>query len=259
MYPSRPTQQAVTPTRVTPTPRVIIPERAISDGVNRATGPLFPPAVSGQARDIADRWNVRLGIAQLTALLNVATGTQVISGHRPGAVIAGTRRPSLHATGNAIDLRGTPEQMRRAAELAAGQPGVTEVIHAGRVWTPRGGWRPVNRADPHNNHVHIGGTFTDAIPNFGALGAGGVGRSVGTGTGGVTPPLGVGEEHQPAGITGIKAGIINAAFYPLLIVLAFISMYIVFKPNQSVGSVSSKIIKTGVSVAKRTATKGIVK
>lgn len=37
-----------------------------------------------------------------------ACGSTVISGYRPGAVVAGTGRPSLHASGRAFDIRGNP-------------------------------------------------------------------------------------------------------------------------------------------------------
>jgi len=82
-------------------------------------------------------------------------GVRMTSGYRRGAVIAGTNRPSLHASGLAIDMAGTPVQMATVANSARNLPNVREVIHAGRIWTPGRGDR-THRGDPHNTHVHIG-------------------------------------------------------------------------------------------------------
>lgn len=35
-------------------------------------------------------------------------GSKIVSGYRPGARVAGTRRMSLHASGHAVDMQGNP-------------------------------------------------------------------------------------------------------------------------------------------------------
>jgi hypothetical protein len=45
-------------------------------------------------------------LAAKVAEIVQACGSRVISGFRPGAVVAGTSRPSLHASGRAADLSG---------------------------------------------------------------------------------------------------------------------------------------------------------
>jgi len=43
--------------------------------------------------------------------LVLACGSRVISAYRPGAIIAGTRRSSLHAFHKAVDMSGNPQCM----------------------------------------------------------------------------------------------------------------------------------------------------
>lgn len=50
-------------------------------------------------------------IGALTAKANeivLECGSKIVSGYRPGARVAGTRRMSLHASGRAIDMQGNP-------------------------------------------------------------------------------------------------------------------------------------------------------
>lgn len=80
---------------------------------------------------------------------------RIISGLRPGAMIAGTNRRSLHADGLAVDLAGSRKDMLAAAREARELPLVREIIHDGRVWTSRRGDR-AHSGNPHRGHVHIG-------------------------------------------------------------------------------------------------------
>jgi peptidoglycan hydrolase-like protein with peptidoglycan-binding domain len=83
-------------------------------------------------------------------------GLRLISGHRPGAGGSSdhSRYPSL-----AIDIAGSPAEMRAYALAVAGRPGINYVIYSPLgIWGSwSGGWRPVSggtRAD-HFDHVHV--------------------------------------------------------------------------------------------------------
>jgi peptidoglycan hydrolase-like protein with peptidoglycan-binding domain len=91
-------------------------------------------------------------------------GLRLVSGHRPGAAIGGGGNPSDHSyyPSRAIDVRGTPGEMRRYALAVAGRAGIRYVIYSPLgIWGNwNGSWRPVDggtRAS-HYDHVHVSGT-----------------------------------------------------------------------------------------------------
>jgi hypothetical protein len=47
-------------------------------------------------------------LAAKAAEITSACGSHIISGFRPHAVVAGTNRTSLHASGHAVDIQGNP-------------------------------------------------------------------------------------------------------------------------------------------------------
>ncbi len=115
-------------------------------------------------------------LAKVWRGLGMVPGRQIItSGLRPGALIAGSGRPSLHGIGRAADIgalarnRGgtlASEQMgdKIAAVFRSGIiPGVSEVL-----------WKTMQGGD-HFNHVHVGfrhgGGLIDSLPGLRAGGS----------------------------------------------------------------------------------------
>lgn len=116
-------------------------------------------------------------------------GLSVSSGLRPGAITS-SGNPSLHGTGDAIDLVGTARDMLRFARHAFSSWGkqLRELIHTPLNFGVKNGrrvplsfWGQTVNAD-HVGHVHVGG------------GAGGVG-----GLGGLLDTLARQRIHGPAG------------------------------------------------------------
>jgi hypothetical protein len=88
-------------------------------------------------------------------------GLRIISAHRPGATIGGGGNPSDHAAwpSKAIDVAGSPSQMRRYALKVAGRPGIDIVIYAGTgIWIHGQGWGKIRSEGTyrdHIDHVHV--------------------------------------------------------------------------------------------------------
>lgn len=83
-----------------------------------------------------------------------------------GRNIEGTNRPSLHNTGDALDLRGP--DLNAIKEWAISQPGVKTVIYNRQIWNPKTGWRPYDK-NPHLDHVHVDYGGSRAMPAPGNL------------------------------------------------------------------------------------------
>jgi TP901 family phage tail tape measure protein len=81
-----------------------------------------------------------------------ALGLVITSGFRPGSVTESGRR-SLHASGKAFDVAGSPQAMANAAATAASWATTREVIYAGREWKSG---RRIGLRNQHYDHVHIG-------------------------------------------------------------------------------------------------------
>ena len=127
-------------------------------------GPLPAPGSSSHPNDVSTA-----GLTDV-ALQYLALAHQhdlwLVSGHRPGNV-AGTSRPSDHASGKAIDVangsRPTPE-MQAYADRVRGMPGVKYVIYDNRIASERDDWawrpytHPSGQDSPtlrHEDHVHV--------------------------------------------------------------------------------------------------------
>lgn len=121
-----------------------------------------------------------LGLAQ-------QMGLRLTSGYRAGSITS-TGNVSLHSVGGAIDVAGSHAQMAAFARMAAGRPGVAEVIYTPvGAWYPGAGWtRPTGSvAADHYDHVHVGargdglvGAFNTPTRRFtgdGNIGIGGTG------------------------------------------------------------------------------------
>lgn len=121
-------------------------------------------------RPVANRWGdsnrpaVDPDAAGLSGAMGPAVslatrmGGDITSGLRPGAITS-SGLPSDHATGNAIDVGGSPALMSRIAMAANSLPGVKQVIYSPVGWSRNGGpFTPVSdaavKAD-HYDHVHI--------------------------------------------------------------------------------------------------------
>ncbi len=113
--------------------------------------------------------------------LAMRMGGTIASGLRPGAVTS-SGLPSDHATGNAVDITGTPGLMAQIAQNANSLPGVKQVIYSPVGWSRNGGpFSPVTdaavKAD-HYDHVHV------------AMGGSGAGGPMSALMGSVSPDLG---------------------------------------------------------------------
>ena len=88
-------------------------------------------------------------------------GLNLISAHRPGAIIESSGQPSDHGVfpSKAIDVQGSPAEMESYARRVAGMKGVDTVIYAGvGIWTAGSGWHEIRSAvthDSHLDHVHV--------------------------------------------------------------------------------------------------------
>ena len=82
-------------------------------------------------------------------------GVSVSSGLRPGAVTE-FGNPSLHGLGRAVDLVGTPDQMRGVWNALLGRPGIQELIYAGMASYNGGPPVPFTGSNKHYDHVHVG-------------------------------------------------------------------------------------------------------
>jgi hypothetical protein len=86
------------------------------------------------------------------ALARIPGRQQIISGFRPGAIVAGTNRPSLHGFGKAVDIGANaydPAQSAMGDAIAklfrsGAVPGVSEVL-----------WKTMKGGN-HFDHVHVG-------------------------------------------------------------------------------------------------------
>ena len=100
-------------------------------------------------------------------------GLRLMSGRRAPSRTS-TGGMSLHGSGRAIDVSGSPAAMASYARAVAGRPGVVEVIY-----TPVGGWYPGagwvgisgKLAADHYDHVHVG-VSGDGIVGTGSPGVG---------------------------------------------------------------------------------------
>lgn len=104
--------------------------------------------------------------------LALGMGGRITSGLRPGAITS-SGLPSDHATGNAIDVAGSPALMAQIAHRANSLVGVKQVIYSPVGWSRNGGpFSPVSdakvRAD-HYDHVHIamGGSGKGGLMSLG--------------------------------------------------------------------------------------------
>ena len=207
---------------------------------------------------LAARWGLAPFLAGIIQRVVDLTGVKVIGG-KVNRNIAGTTKKSLHAYGEAADLRGKTEQMYKASRLATSFPGVTEVIYNRQIWTPAKGWRSYthpsgNTTNPtlaHVDHVHVGGkglsrkTIGDwlIVPPFsGSIEAGPDGNS-GTASGSRDPladAQGMGSIGALDALNGfadkftaVVGGVFTGGLYILWAVLVVFALYQVFRPDIS--------------------------
>ena len=91
-------------------------------------------------------------------------GLRLISGYRPGATIGGGGSPSDHSRypSRAIDIAGSPAEMRRYALAIAGRAGIKYIIYSPLgiwgSWNAR--WEAVTGGTraAHYSHVHVSAT-----------------------------------------------------------------------------------------------------
>lgn len=99
-------------------------------------------------------------------------GLGVSSGRRPGAVTSYGNR-SFHASGDALDLHGSPDSMKRFALDVARRFGsqLEELIYSPLGWSIKNGSRTAAYAvADHYDHVHIADTSPGAGGGGGAMG-----------------------------------------------------------------------------------------
>lgn len=154
----------------------------IGDGWGMGDGPGDP---FGKRAAATARTSVARGMGGSGGLMGAKAGLQgyadvagrmglhVSSGLRPGA-ITNAGNVSFHSSGDAIDLAGSPDQMRRFALYAASHWGrhLEELIYSPLGWSLKNGRRvaPYAVAD-HYDHVHI----ADTAPGGGGGGVAGTG------------------------------------------------------------------------------------
>ncbi|HEX7088728.1 MAG TPA: transglycosylase SLT domain-containing protein [Longimicrobiales bacterium] len=128
-------------------------------------------------------------------------GLRVSSGLRPGSVTSYGNR-SYHASGNALDLAGPPDAMKRFALDMARKYGsqLEELIHSPLGWSIKNGQRTAAYAvADHYDHVHIADT---------APGAGGGGIRV---PGGVNAGASVNLRARRSRLGGVPGALSTAA------------------------------------------------
>jgi peptidoglycan hydrolase-like protein with peptidoglycan-binding domain len=116
---------------------------------------------SGSGAEVSDQdlrgIDRRLGPALALAR---SMGLKLISAHRPGATIGASGSVSDHAfsPSKAIDLQGSPDEMKRYALAVAGVDGVETVIYASvGMWIAGQGWGGISESTrrDHVDHVHV--------------------------------------------------------------------------------------------------------
>ena len=137
----------------------IVGPRTLAALANRSSDPeeeqSHEPAPAAETpSDIDGRLGGALALAR-------ELGLNLISAHRPGAIIESSGQPSDHGVfpSKAIDVQGSPAEMESYARRVAGMKGVDTVIYAGvGIWTAGSGWHEIRSAvthDSHLDHVHV--------------------------------------------------------------------------------------------------------
>lgn len=152
------------------------------------------------------------------ASIGQSMGLSVTSGRRPGAITS-AGNVSYHASGNAIDMSGSPDAMRRFALYMAQHYGsqLEELIYSPLGWSIKNGQRTAPYAvAEHYNHVHV----ADTAPGAGGGPAGGINGGGGaafrainarqSGLGGVTGALAdAAAQGLAGGINGRLSGLVG--------------------------------------------------